>query len=89
MAVVSQIVTPEVLAARKPAGSLFRSALGLRRTQIGLVLTLLVLAIAIAAALFILYRYSLLGRRILAAGANARAAHRARERKNPRRAHSL
>jgi len=40
----------------------------------GLVSPLLVVAIVIGAALFILYRYSTLGRRILAAGANARAA---------------
>ncbi len=40
----------------------------------GLISPLLVLAIVIGAALFILYRYSVLGRRILAAGANARAA---------------
>jgi ribose transport system permease protein len=39
-----------------------------------LVSPLLVIAIVIGAALFVLYRYSTLGRRILAAGANARAA---------------
>ena len=40
----------------------------------GLVSPLLVVAIVIGAALFVLYRYSTLGRRILAAGANPRAA---------------
>jgi ribose transport system permease protein len=35
---------------------------------------LLIIAVLIGAALYILYRYSVLGRRILAAGANARAA---------------
>jgi ribose transport system permease protein len=40
----------------------------------GLVSPLLVIALLIGAALFILYRYSALGRRILAAGANPRAA---------------
>ena len=35
---------------------------------------LLVIAILIGAALFVLYRYSVLGRRILSAGANPRAA---------------
>ena len=40
----------------------------------GFVSPLLLIAVAICAVLFILYRYSALGRRILAAGANARAA---------------
>jgi len=35
MAVVSQAITPEVLTTRRPTGALLRSALGLRRTQIG------------------------------------------------------
>lgn len=47
MAVVSQVVTPEVLAAPPETGALFRSALRLRRTQIGLGLVLLIVAIAI------------------------------------------
>lgn len=47
MAVVTQVVTPEVLAAPKPAGALMRNALRLRRTQIGLALTLFILAIAV------------------------------------------
>jgi len=40
----------------------------------GLLSPLLLIALAIGAVLFVLYRYSTLGRRILAAGANARAA---------------
>jgi ribose transport system permease protein len=40
----------------------------------GFVSPLLAVALAVCAALFVLYRYSSLGRRILAAGANARAA---------------
>ena len=45
------------------------------RLKIGTFLSpLLVIAVAIGAALFILYRYTTLGRQILAAGANARAA---------------
>jgi ribose transport system permease protein len=40
----------------------------------GFVSPLLLIALAICAVLFVLYRYSSLGRRILAAGANARAA---------------
>jgi ribose transport system permease protein len=40
----------------------------------GFVSPLLIIALAIGAVLFILYRYSSVGRRILAAGANARAA---------------
>jgi ribose transport system permease protein len=40
----------------------------------GLVSPLLVIAVLIGAVLFVLYRYSVLGRRILAAGANPRAA---------------
>jgi ribose transport system permease protein len=40
----------------------------------GFVSALLVIALVISAVLFVLYRYSALGRRILAAGANARAA---------------
>lgn len=47
MAVVSQVVKPEVLVERQPSGALFRSALRLRRTQIGLGLVLLILAIAV------------------------------------------
>jgi len=40
----------------------------------GVVSPLLLIAVAICAVLFVLYRYSSLGRRILAAGANSRAA---------------
>ena len=47
MAVVSQVVTPEVVTTRKPTGALLRSALRLRRTQIGLGLVLFILAIAV------------------------------------------
>ena len=47
MAVFSQVVTPEVLAAPPETGALLRSALRLRRTQIGLGLVLLIVAIAI------------------------------------------
>jgi peptide/nickel transport system permease protein len=47
MAVVSQVVTPEVVTTRRPTGALLRSSLRLRRTQIGLGLTLLILAIAV------------------------------------------
>jgi peptide/nickel transport system permease protein len=47
MAVVSQVVTPEVLAERRPTGSLLRSALRLRRTQIGLGLVVLIVGIAV------------------------------------------
>src|SRR2546428_5107222 len=47
MAVVSQVLTPEVLTTRRPTGALLRSALRLRRTQIGLGLVLFILAIAI------------------------------------------
>jgi peptide/nickel transport system permease protein len=47
MAVVSQVLTPEILAAPKPVGSLLRRALRLRRTQIGLGLALFILAIAL------------------------------------------
>jgi peptide/nickel transport system permease protein len=46
MAVVSQAVTPEVLAAPPQTGALFRSAIRLRRTQIGLGLVVLIVAIA-------------------------------------------
>ena len=47
MAVVTQVVTPEVMTARRPTGALIRSALRLRRTQIGLGLVLLILGIAL------------------------------------------
>src|SRR5438067_7304202 len=47
MAVVSQVVTPEVVTTRQPTGALLRSALRLRRTQIGLGLVLFILAIAV------------------------------------------
>jgi peptide/nickel transport system permease protein len=47
MAVVSQVVTPEVLVARRPTGALLRSALRLRRTQIGLALVVLIFGIAV------------------------------------------
>ena len=47
MAVVSQAITPEVLAAPPETGALLRNALRLRRTQIGLGLVLLIVAIAI------------------------------------------
>src|SRR6266702_4075796 len=47
MAIVSQVVTPEVVTKRQPTGALIRSALRLRRTQIGLGLVLVILAIAI------------------------------------------
>lgn len=47
MAVVSQVVTPEVLAAPPQTGALFRSAIRLRRTQIGLGLVVLIVAIAV------------------------------------------
>ena len=47
MAVVSQVVTPEVVTKRQPTGALIRRALQLRRTQIGLGLVLVILAIAI------------------------------------------
>ena len=47
MAVVSQVVTPEVVTHRRATGALLRSALRLRRTQIGLGLVLFILAIAI------------------------------------------
>jgi peptide/nickel transport system permease protein len=47
MAVVSQVVTPEVVTTRRPTGALLRSALRLRRTQIGLGLVLLIVAIAV------------------------------------------
>src|SRR5205807_1265479 len=47
MAVVSQVITPEVLTTRRPTGALLRSSLRLRRTQIGLGLVLFILAIAI------------------------------------------
>jgi len=46
MAVVSQTITPEVLTTRRPTGALLRSALRLRRTQIGVGLVLFILAIA-------------------------------------------
>jgi peptide/nickel transport system permease protein len=46
MAVVSQAITPEVLTTRRPTGALLRSALRLRRTQIGMGLVLFILAIA-------------------------------------------
>jgi peptide/nickel transport system permease protein len=46
MAVVSQVITPEVLTTRRPTGALLRSALRLRRTQIGVGLVLFILAIA-------------------------------------------
>jgi peptide/nickel transport system permease protein len=46
MAVVSQVVTPEVLAAPPQTGALFRSAIRLRRTQIGLGIVVLIVAIA-------------------------------------------
>ena len=42
MAVVSQVVTPEVVTTRRPTGALFRSSLRLRRTQIGFGLVLLI-----------------------------------------------
>jgi ribose transport system permease protein len=45
-----------------------------RERVYGFVSALLIIALAIAAVLFVLYRTSALGRRILAAGANARAA---------------
>jgi peptide/nickel transport system permease protein len=47
MAVVSQVITPEVLTTRRPMGALLRTAMRLRRTQIGLGLVLFILAIAI------------------------------------------
>jgi len=47
MAVVSQAITPEVLTTRRPTGALLRSALGLRRTQIGVGLLLLILAVVL------------------------------------------
>ena len=47
MAIVSQAITPEVLTTRRPTGALLRSALRLRRTQIGLGLVLFILAIAL------------------------------------------
>lgn len=47
MAVVSQVVTPEVLSTRRPTGALFRSAIRLRRTQIGLGLVVLIVGIAV------------------------------------------
>ena len=47
MAVVSQVITPEVLTTRRPTGALLRSSLRLRRTQIGVGLVLFILAIAI------------------------------------------
>src|SRR5437879_11401163 len=47
MAIVSQVVTPEVVTTRQPTGALVRRALQLRRTQIGLGLVLVILAIAI------------------------------------------
>jgi peptide/nickel transport system permease protein len=46
MAVVSQVVIPEVLAAPPQTGALFRSAIRLRRTQIGLGIVVLIVAIA-------------------------------------------
>src|SRR3981189_3303811 len=46
MAVVSQVVTPELGTTRRPTGALIRSPLRLRRTQIGLALVLVILAIA-------------------------------------------
>jgi peptide/nickel transport system permease protein len=46
MAVVSQVVQPEVLAAPPQTGALFRSAIRLRRTQIGLGIVVLIVAIA-------------------------------------------
>ncbi|HYY46008.1 MAG TPA: ABC transporter permease [Candidatus Angelobacter sp.] len=47
MAVVAELTKPEVVTARRPMGALFRSALRLRRTQVGLGLVLLILAIAV------------------------------------------
>ncbi len=47
MAVVSQVVTPEVLAERRPTASVLRSALRLRRTQIGLALVIVLVGIAL------------------------------------------
>src|SRR5438067_13871063 len=47
MAVVSQAITPEFLTTRRPTGALLRSALGLRRTQIGVGLLLLILAVVL------------------------------------------
>jgi peptide/nickel transport system permease protein len=47
MAVVSQVVTPEVLAERRPTASVLRSALRLRRTQIGLALVIVLVGIAV------------------------------------------
>jgi ribose transport system permease protein len=44
------------------------------KLRLGIVSPLLLVALAIGAALFVLYRFSTLGRQILAAGANARAA---------------
>jgi ribose transport system permease protein len=44
------------------------------KLRLGIVSPLLLVALAIGAALFVLYRFSALGRQILAAGANARAA---------------
>jgi peptide/nickel transport system permease protein len=54
MAVVEAGVTPEpeVIAARRPAGALLRGALSLRRTQIGLLLVVLVVGIALLGPLF-------------------------------------
>lgn len=47
MAVVSQVVTPEVLAERRPTGALLRTAIRLHRTQIGLALVLVIVGIAL------------------------------------------
>jgi peptide/nickel transport system permease protein len=54
MAVVQAGVTPEpeVITARRPAGALLRGALSLRRTQIGLLLVLLVVGIALFGPVF-------------------------------------
>src|SRR2546421_360575 len=48
MAVVSQAITPEVLTSRRPTGALLRSALGLRRTQIGVGLLLRIMDVILA-----------------------------------------
>src|SRR5207237_369531 len=63
MAVVEAGVTPEpeVITAHRPAGALLRSAMSLRRTQIGFLLVLLVVGIALLGPLLALVAIATLG----------------------------